>query len=74
MHDVVSINLAECIYNITGEPGGVIESPNYPYKYSTNGTFDWYIYSRRKDGAIMLIFDKFEIEGNPDGWSHAASV
>jgi hypothetical protein len=47
--------------------GGIINSPNHPHKYFTNRTCEWYIYSRsRPKGVIMLIIEKFEMEGDPE--------
>lgn len=64
---VFNSSFAEEVKNITDETGGVINSPNFPNKYFTNITYDWYITSRRKDGGtILLVFEKFEMEGNPE--------
>lgn len=55
-----------CVENVTGS-GGNIKSPNYPNKYYTNRTCEWYIYSRHRQGRIMLIIHEFKMEGNPQG-------
>ncbi|ESO02461.1 hypothetical protein HELRODRAFT_161732 [Helobdella robusta] len=56
----------KCFHSITNIGGGVINSPNYPHKYTTNKTCEWIVYGRSKANKILLTFDIFSIEGNPN--------
>ena len=59
----------ECGGNITGTESGVITSLNYPEKYSDsniprNFQCHWFIHVR-PGHKILLYFEEFEVEGNP---------
>ena len=55
---------------MTSGGSGVIKSPNYHHKYTTNITCEWTIWGRSKLSRILLTFDVFGIEGNPlESWT-----
>jgi len=60
----------DCGGNISNSENGVIKSPNYPEKYSSNdpsyGSLQCHWFIHVPPGhKILLYFDDFEVEGNP---------
>ena len=64
----------DCGGNITNEMQGSITSPHWPENYNgpnrDEGPFtcDWYI-QVLPHHKVLIMFDKFAIEGKPDGKS-----
>lgn len=62
----------ECGQNITQAQSGVLTSPKWPQKYDGpskgegSATCNWYL-SVRPGSRVMLHFQNFAIEGEPNG-------
>ena len=76
MFFTLSLSLSlDCGQNITNQENGIITSPQYPNNYPANRQVcNWFIYASRPQHHIMVLFDYFEVEGEPIGRGCSGAV
>ncbi|XP_037027198.1 cubilin isoform X3 [Bradysia coprophila] len=77
--EVAKSVFGDCGGNFSGQESGVIMSPNYPAKYDGPGkglasrACNWYL-SARNGYKILMHFEFFHVEGDPEGRGCPAAV